>query len=86
MPSGTTVRLARRGSLTLPKPLRATYHLEPGDELTIIDIGGAILIKPGANRVRALADRISSELERQGESLESMLAAVREVRDGESAD
>ena len=77
-----TLQLAQRGLVTLPKSLRDTYKLEPGDVMTLLDLGGIFVITPSRLAVDALAERIRSELEDQGETLESMLKALRETREG----
>ncbi len=33
------VRMAQRGALTLPKALRDSYNLQPGDSFTLLDLG-----------------------------------------------
>ncbi len=76
-----TLRLSRRGVLTLPKPIREKYHLREGDVLTLIDLDGVLLLSPRQSRVDALAERIVDELHQQGETLESMLKALREERE-----
>ena len=81
MPVKRTVRLARRGVLTLPKPIREKYGLREGDMLTLIDLDGMLLLSPRESRIDMLANRIREELETQGETLESMLRALREERE-----
>lgn len=76
-----TLQVAQRGVVTLPKSLREAYNLEAGDILTLIDLGGVFVLSPRRAEVDRLADQIAGELGRQGESLESMLAALREARE-----
>ena len=76
-----TVRVNQRGVLTLPKSLRQAHNLKPGDTLTLIDLGNVFLLSPRHLEVDALADRIGQTLTDQGESLESMLQALREERE-----
>jgi AbrB family looped-hinge helix DNA binding protein len=77
-----TVQVAQRGVITLPKALRQTYNLKPGDRFSIIDLGeGKILLARDQSRVDEIADQIRNELEQKGESLESMLNYLREVRE-----
>ena len=33
------VQMAQRGIITIPKPLRESYGMAPGDTLTLIDLG-----------------------------------------------
>jgi bifunctional DNA-binding transcriptional regulator/antitoxin component of YhaV-PrlF toxin-antitoxin module len=76
-----TIQLAQHGLMTLPKSLRDTYHLETGDILTLIDLGGVFVLTPRRVEVDRLADQITSDLVGRGESLESMLLALREARE-----
>ena len=76
-----TIQVAQRGLVTLPKALREAYRLNPGDELTLLDLGGVFLLIPRCSEVDALADKISMVLMGQGETLESMLKALRESRE-----
>jgi len=75
-----TVRVAQRGVVTLPKSIREAYGLQPGDTLTLLDLGGALLLSPRRSEVDTLADRITQALIGRGETLESMLHALREER------
>jgi AbrB family looped-hinge helix DNA binding protein len=74
------VQVAQRGVITLPKRLREAYGLQPGDTLSVVDLGGAFLLYPGRSEVEEIASRIGAELAAQGETLESMLQALREER------
>lgn len=75
------VRLGERGVLTLPKDVRDSYGLKAGTELTLLDLGGVLVISPRRSEVDRLADRIERKLAAKGETLETMLAAVREERE-----
>jgi hypothetical protein len=44
----------------------------------LTDLGGTFLLHREPSEVDALADRIAAELAERGETLESMLAALRE--------
>ena len=72
--------LARRGSVTLPKSLRDAYKLQPGDELTLLDLEGVFVLSPRRSEVDVLAERIASALLSEGETLEGMLGALRDCR------
>jgi bifunctional DNA-binding transcriptional regulator/antitoxin component of YhaV-PrlF toxin-antitoxin module len=76
-----TVQISQRGVLTLPKILRERYKLNPGDVVSVIDLGGAFVISPRRLEVDRLADEIASALVGRGESLESMLTTLREERE-----
>lgn len=76
-----TLKLAQRGIVTLPKSLRETYNLQPGTLMQLIDLGGVFVISPQQTEIDALADRITEALIAGGETLESMLQALREERE-----
>jgi bifunctional DNA-binding transcriptional regulator/antitoxin component of YhaV-PrlF toxin-antitoxin module len=81
MSKSVTAQISQRGVLTLPKSLRDRYKIKAGDIVTVIDLGGAFVISPRRSEVDRLADEISSTLAERGESLESMLTALREERE-----
>jgi bifunctional DNA-binding transcriptional regulator/antitoxin component of YhaV-PrlF toxin-antitoxin module len=76
-----TVTISQRGVLTLPKEMRDAYQLEPGDDMTLIDLGGVFVLSPGRSKLGALADQVTSALTAKGDTLESMLTALREERE-----
>jgi AbrB family looped-hinge helix DNA binding protein len=75
-----TVQVAQRGVVTLPKSIREAYGLRPGDTFTLLDLGGVLLLSPRRSEVDALAERIPQALIGRGETLGSMLHALREER------
>ena len=75
-----TLQIAQRGLITLPQELRKTYNIQPGQEMNLFDLDGVFVLSPRPSQVDAIADRIAEELGRRGETLESMLAALREVQ------
>ncbi len=75
-----TVQISN-GTFTLPAEFLDKYRLEEGETFSIVDLGnGSFLLSPRRSRVDELADQIRMELEARGESLESMLKTLREVR------
>ncbi len=76
-----TVRMAQRGVVTLPKALRESYNLRPGDSFTLLDLGGVFVLGPRRSEIDSLADRLTQALTEQGETLETMLQALREERE-----
>jgi len=66
--------------VTLPKALREMYNIQEGDQLTLLDLGGVFVLSPRRSEVDRLADQLRASLVEQGESLESMLQALREAR------
>jgi AbrB family looped-hinge helix DNA binding protein len=76
-----TIQIRSKGTITLPTEFRSKYGLEEGEILNVVDLGnGAFLLNPRRSRVDELADKIRVELEAKGESLETMLTTLREVR------
>ncbi len=75
------VQVVRRGVITLPKGLRDRNRIGEGDTLTLIDLGdGVVVMCPNRTQVDAIADKLAAEWRASGESLESMLSTLREVR------
>jgi AbrB family looped-hinge helix DNA binding protein len=75
------VQVVRRGLITLPKELRDHNNIEEGDTLTLVDLGdGVVVMSPKRSRVDEIANKLAKEWQDSGESLESMLATLREVR------
>lgn len=79
--SSTTITIGQRGVVTIPKEVRESYHLEEGDELTLLDMDGVLLLKPGRSEIDEMAERLGRSLKGRGESLEGMLKMVREQRE-----
>lgn len=75
------VQVVRRGIITLPKELREQNNIEEGDTLTLIDLGdGVVVMSPQRSRVDEIANKLAREWQDSGETLESMLNTLREVR------
>jgi len=75
------VRVVRRGVITLPKELRDHNHIQEGDTLTLTELGdGVVVISPRRSRVDKIADKLAREWQDSGETLESMLSTLNEVR------
>lgn len=72
--------MAQRGIITIPKSLRESYGLQPGDTFTLIDLDGVFVISPRRSEVDEIAGRIANQWAAEGETLESMLQALREER------
>lgn len=82
MPATYNLQLSQRGVLVLPKALREEYNLQAGDNLILFDLGdGVFVLKPGRSETDVLAERITTALIEQGETLESMLHTLREERE-----
>lgn len=66
--------------ITLPKALRQAYGIEAGDFLRLLDLNGVFVLTAQPSEVDALADRLAAELRAKGETLETVLRALREER------
>jgi bifunctional DNA-binding transcriptional regulator/antitoxin component of YhaV-PrlF toxin-antitoxin module len=75
-----TLQVAQRGLVTLPKEVRQAHNIQPGQQMTLLDMDGVFVLSPKPSHVDAVADRIADELAGRGETLESMLQTLREVR------
>jgi bifunctional DNA-binding transcriptional regulator/antitoxin component of YhaV-PrlF toxin-antitoxin module len=80
-----TLRMAERGVITIPKVMRDEYDLQPGATFTLLDLGGVFVLSPRDSEIDALTDRIAKQWAQDGQSLESMLQALREERDRRAA-
>ncbi len=76
-----TLQMAERGVITIPKSLRETYGMQPGDTFTLLDLGGVFVLSPRRSEIDAIADRIAARWAEDGQTLETMLRALREERD-----
>lgn len=75
------VQISQRGVLVLPKALRESYNLQAGDSLTLLDLGGVFVLTPQQSEIDAVAERLAQALAERGETLETMLHALREERE-----
>jgi len=82
MPATYNLQLSQRGVLVLPKALRESYNLQPGDSFTLLDLGeGVLVLKRGQSEIDMIADRIKQMMLEEGVTLESMLLTLREERE-----
>lgn len=75
-----SIKVAKRGLVSLPKMLREAYRIRDGDQMTLLDLGGVFVLSPRRSEMDRVADQIGMALAEKGESLESMLQALREAR------
>ena len=45
-----TLQMAQRGVITIPKSLRESYGLRPGDTFTLLDLGGVFVSGKSARK------------------------------------
>ena len=41
-----SARISAKGWVVIPAPLRKKYHLQPGDQVRIVDYGGGLALVP----------------------------------------
>lgn len=75
-----TLRLRKRGVLTLPKRLREKHDLDEGDALHLVDLGGVFALTPLRPMVPELAREIERLREDAGLSTEELLEGLRDER------
>lgn len=76
-----TVQMVKRGIITIPKSLRDTYGMQPGDTFTLLDLGGVLVLTAGQSEIDALASKIAAQWTEDGETLKAILEALEEERD-----
>jgi len=76
-----TLQMAQRGVITIPKALRESYNIQTGDTFTLIDLDGVFVLRPARSEVGALANRLAVQWAEDGQTLETMLEALREERE-----
>jgi len=75
------VQVGRRGIITLPKELRDQKNIQDGDVLNLIELSDDVfVISRRRSQFDEAADKLAQEWRKKGESLESMLNTLREVR------
>lgn len=79
--SSMTVRMGKRGVITIPVELRDKHNIQAGDIFSILDLGGVFVLSPGVSEVERNAREIEKLLQQQGVSLEELLDALRVERD-----
>lgn len=76
-----TLQLAKRGVITIPKTFRDSYGMQPGDTFTFLDLGGVFILNPHGSEIDGLANKIAAQWTADGETLETMLQALREEQE-----
>jgi AbrB family looped-hinge helix DNA binding protein len=75
------VKIGRRGVITFPKELRDQKNISDGEILNLIELtDNVFVLSRRRSRVDDAADKLAQEWQDSGESLESMLTTLREVR------
>ena len=78
-----TVELAQRGQVTIPKPLREQHRWETGQQFTLLDLNGVVVMSPKESKIDALANQLRDDLIQESATLEEMLLELRRGRETE---
>ncbi len=76
-----TIEFIKKGQVTIPKRIRESLDIEPGQKGTLIEVGGAILILPRPSQIPALFDEVREGLGTSDMSLEEMVLEMRRIRE-----
>ena len=79
-----TVELAQRGQVTIPKSLRDQHKWDTGQQFSLIDLEGVVIMNPKESKIDLLANQLRDDLLSEGATLEQMLAELRQLREAES--
>lgn len=71
-----SVRLRRKGQVTIPKPVRERLPAGEGDILTLLQIDDVLILAPQELRVPALQARFREEMEEAGVTLADLLEGL----------
>jgi bifunctional DNA-binding transcriptional regulator/antitoxin component of YhaV-PrlF toxin-antitoxin module len=75
------LQMAQRGVITIPKSLRESYGIQPGDTFTLLDLGGVFMLSPRRSEIDVIADKIAKQWVDDRQTLETMLQSLKEGRD-----
>ena len=75
-----SLQVAQRGLITLPQAVRKAHDIRAGQEMTLVDLDGVFVLSPRPSQIDPMAEELAQELAARGQTLESMLQALREVR------
>jgi AbrB family looped-hinge helix DNA binding protein len=75
------VQVGRRGVITFPKELRDQNNIADGEILNLMELSDDVfVISRRRSQVDEVANKLAQEWQDSGETLESMLTTLREVR------
>ena len=80
----TTIEVARRGQITIPKNLRDDLGIEEGQKYALRTLDGGILVlTPHNGKATAALTQLRNALIAKGASLEEMLTELRRMRESD---
>lgn len=76
----TKTRLSSKGQVIIPAQVRAAHHWEAGQELTVVDAGDGVLLKPRSAFEQSCLDELAGCLRFEGpaKSQQEMEEAIRQ--------
>src|SRR5438067_2174709 len=78
---GTTVEIARRGQITIPKNLRDALGIEEGNKYALRALeGGILVLTPQSGQANGARKALRDALVSKGVSLDEMLTQLRRLR------
>ncbi|NQS91818.1 MAG: AbrB/MazE/SpoVT family DNA-binding domain-containing protein [Chloroflexi bacterium] len=81
MDNSYQVQVWRRGVITFPKEIRDQENIADGEVLNLIKLSGDVyVLSRHSSQIDKVANKLAVEWQGSGESLESMLSTLREVR------
>jgi len=72
----TAVPVNEQGAQALLDELRNRYGLDSGDTVSLVDLGGVLVLSPGRSRVSQLAGQIQEKREAAGLGVEDLLEGL----------
>ena len=79
--ANSTIEMAQRGQVTIPKSLRDRYGWETGQQFTVVDLDGVCMLSPQLSRIDQMCDDLRDKLVSRGATLEDMLAELKRARE-----
>ena len=76
----STARLGEKGQITVPKEYREALALEAGSPITVLQLGGSLLLIPEQAHFRQLCERVIDTFASQGIEAQDLLATLPETR------
>jgi len=73
-------RIGEKGQLTIPKPYRDEFGLEPGAPVAVLRIGQGLMLIPEQSRLQTLCESIASVLEGQKLAASDVLGSLPAAR------
>lgn len=74
------VRIQEKGKITLPAKVRQKLGLKRGDLVAVVETDGGVLITPQEVIAMQALDRMGTELNKKGLTLEALIESGRDIR------